>query len=198
MRVTCQYEPGAMPNGPTVRSAAIDVATSKGRIARGHARYQGRQTGHAPDRDRAAVWPRHRVRAASAAARNAPWLRLRPTTPNLARFGPTILKPFDPTLLRSTTPTRANTSGPRTGLNCARREVRGEVEERGVRGPSRRSIEHRARRTPRSCRPIPWTWSFGPSPIGVQEARARSRTARSALIWEILAQSSGGSVPSIR
>ena len=71
----------------------------------------------------------------------------------------------------------------RTGM--VRREVRGEVEERGVRGPSRRSIEHRARRTPRSCRPIPWTWSFGPSPIGVQMARARSRTARSALIWEI-------------
>src|SRR5512135_108933 len=69
-----------------------------------------------------------------------------------------------------------------------RREVRGEVEDRGVRGPSRRSIGHRACRTPRSCRLIPWTRAFGPSPIGVQEARARSRPARSALIWEIPAK----------
>ncbi len=33
------------------------------------------------------------------------------------------------------------------GTGMVRREVRGEVEERGVRGPSRRSIEHRACRT---------------------------------------------------
>ena len=32
---------------------------------------------------------------------------------------------------------------------------------------------------------VPRTWSFGPSPIGVQEPWARSRTARSVLIWKI-------------
>ena len=69
-----------------------------------------------------------------------------------------------------------------------RREVRGDVEDRAVRGPSRRSIGHRVRRTPRSCRLIPWTRAFGPSPIRVQEARAGSRTARSTLIWEIPAR----------
>ena len=36
-----------------------------------------------------------------------------------------------------------------------RREVRGGVEERGVRGLSRRSIGRWARRTPRSCRFTP-------------------------------------------
>jgi hypothetical protein len=46
----------------------------------------------------------------------------------------------------------------------------------------RRLIQHRARRTPRSCRFTPWTGEFGPSPIGVQEPRARSQTTRSALI----------------
>jgi len=72
-----------------------------------------------------------------------------------------------------------------------RHEVRGDVEDRGVQGPSTRSIGHRARRTPRACRPIPRTRAFGPSPIGVQEARARSRRARSVLIWEIPAQGIG-------
>ena len=32
---------------------------------------------------------------------------------------------------------------------------------------------------------IPWTRAFGPRPIRVQESRARSRTTRSTLIWEI-------------
>jgi hypothetical protein len=32
---------------------------------------------------------------------------------------------------------------------------------------------------------MPLTPAFGSSPLGVREARARSRTARSALIWEI-------------
>ena len=77
----------------------------------------------------------------------------------------------------------------RTGM--VRREVRGDVEDRAVRGPSRRSIGHPARRTPRSRRLIPWTRAFGPSPIRVQEARARSRTARSTLIWEIPGQVAG-------
>ena len=36
-----------------------------------------------------------------------PLVRIRPTTPNLARFGPTTPKPFDPKLLRSIRPTRA-------------------------------------------------------------------------------------------
>ena len=66
-----------------------------------------------------------------------------------------------------------------------RREVWGEVQDWGVRVPLRRSVGHRVRRTPRSCRLTPWTRAFGPSPIGVQEPWARSRTARSALIWEI-------------
>ena len=35
---------------------------------------------------------------------------------------------------------------------------------------------------------IPWTRAFGPSPIRVQEARARSQTARSTLIWGIPVQ----------
>jgi hypothetical protein len=66
-----------------------------------------------------------------------------------------------------------------------RREVRGDVEDRAVRGPSRRSMGHRVRRTPQFCQPIPWTRGFGSSPIRVQEARAGSPTARSTLIWEI-------------
>jgi hypothetical protein len=70
-----------------------------------------------------------------------------------------------------------------------RREMRGEVEDQGVRGPSRRSIGHRVRRTPRTFRLISWIRAFGPSLIGVQEARARSRTAQPALIWEIPNQS---------
>jgi hypothetical protein len=35
------------------------------------------------------------------------------------------------------------------------------------------------------CPIIPWTRAFGPSPIRVQESRARPRTARSTVIWEI-------------
>ena len=66
------------------------------------------------------------------------------------------------------------------------REVRGDVEDLAMRGPSRRSTGHRVRRTPQSCRLIPWTRAFGPSPIRVQEARAGFPTARSTLIWEIL------------
>jgi hypothetical protein len=60
------------------------------------------------------------------------------------------------------------------GTGMVRREVRGEVEDRGVQGPSRHSVGHRTRRTPRSCQPIPWTRAFGPSPIRVPEARAGS------------------------
>src|SRR3954452_10451084 len=77
-----------------------------------------------------------------------------------------------------------------------RREGRGDVADRALRGPSRRSIGLRARRTPRSRRLIPWAWAFGPSPIRVQESRARSQTTRSTLIWEIPGQawpSMGGS-----
>ncbi len=66
-----------------------------------------------------------------------------------------------------------------------RREVRGDVEDRALRGPSRRSMGRRVRRTPQFCQPIPWTRAFGPSPIPVQEAWAGSPTARSTLIWEI-------------
>ena len=66
-----------------------------------------------------------------------------------------------------------------------RREVRRDVEDRSVGGPSGRSIEHPARRTPRSLRLIPSTRAFGPSLISVQETRARLRTARSTPIWGI-------------
>jgi hypothetical protein len=52
-----------------------------------------------------------------------------------------------------------------------RREVRGEVENSGVRGPSRRSIGYRVRRTLRFCQLNPWTRAFGQSPIGIQEVR---------------------------
>src|SRR5215470_9455227 len=41
-------------------------------MARGHAGCRGQESGHAPDRGRAAVWPCHRSRAGSAAPRNAP------------------------------------------------------------------------------------------------------------------------------
>ena len=66
-----------------------------------------------------------------------------------------------------------------------RRDVWGEGQDWGVRVPLRRSVGHRARRTPRSCRFTAWTRAFGPRPIGVHEPWSRSRTARSALIWEI-------------
>jgi hypothetical protein len=60
----------------------------------------------------------------------------------------------------------------RTGM--VRREVRGDVEDRGVQDPSRCSIGYRVRRMPQSCRLNLWTRVFGPSPIRVQEARAGS------------------------
>ena len=66
-----------------------------------------------------------------------------------------------------------------------RREVRGHVEDRGRQG----SIEafDRAPGPPDApLAPIPpWTRAFGPSPIRVQETRARSRKVRSTLIWKI-------------
>src|SRR4029077_11874876 len=76
-----------------------------------------------------------------------------------------------------------------TGM--VRRVVWGEVQDWGVRVPLRRSVGHRARRTPRSCRFTAWTRAFGPCPIGVHEPWSRSRTARSALIWEIPADPAG-------
>src|SRR5947209_14350608 len=79
--------------------------------------------------------------------------------------------------------TRSDGEPRRTGT--VRLEMRGEVADRGVRGPSGRSIGHRTRWTPRSCPRTPLTPAFGRRTIGVQEVRARSRTARSALIWEI-------------
>ena len=75
-----------------------------------------------------------------------------------------------------------------------RREVRGDVEDRAVGGPSRRSIGHPTRRTPRSLRLIPWTRAFGPRPIRVQEARARSPT-RSTPIWGIPVYRNGVAQP---
>lgn len=57
-------------------------------------------------------------------------------------------------------------------------------EVRGMQGPSRRSIGHGTRRTPRSCRIPSLTRPFGPSAIGVQESWARIQMARSALIWQ--------------
>ena len=42
---------------------------------------------------------------------------------------------------------------------------------------------------------IPWTPAFGPSPIRVRETRARSRTARSTLIWEIPGRTTRADAP---
>ena len=76
-----------------------------------------------------------------------------------------------------------------------RREVRGHVEDRGRQG----SIEAFDRAPGPPDAPlapiIPWTRAFGPSSIiRVQQTRARSRKARSTLIWEIPAHLVPGSV----